>query len=126
MKNVSRRLRAAKLAALLVAALGMGACAKNPAQDSGLAANASAAVPGSQQDFVVNVGDRVFFDSDSSELTPQSPIALMEYAHGLQLLDAAAHRVKVLELYQRAAACRPLDAVDQLDCKRARRELAAL
>lgn len=62
----------------------------------------------------------------ASELTPQSPIALMEYAHGLRLLDAAAHQHQILELYQRAAACRPLDAVDQLDCKQARRELAAL
>jgi tetratricopeptide (TPR) repeat protein len=62
----------------------------------------------------------------ASGLTPQSPIALMEYAHGLQLLDAGAHRDKIVDLYQRAAACRPLDAVDQLDCKRARRELAAL
>lgn len=60
------------------------------------------------------------------ELTPQSPIALMEYAHGLRLIDAAAHSRKILELYQRAAACRPLDAVDRLDCKRARGELAAL
>ena len=30
---------------------------------------AGAATPGSQQDFVVNVGDRVFFETDSSELT---------------------------------------------------------
>jgi tetratricopeptide (TPR) repeat protein len=60
------------------------------------------------------------------ELTPHSPIALMEYAHGLRLLDAGAHRREVLDLYQRAAACRPLDTVDQLDCKRAREELAAL
>ena len=28
-----------------------------------------AAVPGSQQDFVVNVGDRVFFQEDQSDLT---------------------------------------------------------
>ena len=28
---------------------------------------ASAATPGSQQDFVVNVGDRVFFESDQTE-----------------------------------------------------------
>ena len=31
---------------------------------------ASAATPGSQQDFVVNVGDRVFFESDQTDLTP--------------------------------------------------------
>ena len=32
-------------------------------------ASAGAAAPGSQQDFVVNVGDRVFFESDSTELS---------------------------------------------------------
>ena len=83
MTNVSRGFRAAKLAALLVAALGMGACAKNPVQDGALA-NASAAVPGSQQDFVVNVGDRVFFESDSSELTPQSQATLDKQAQWLR------------------------------------------
>jgi peptidoglycan-associated lipoprotein len=31
-----------------------------------------AAAPGSQQDFVVNVGDRVFFQTDSAELTTQA------------------------------------------------------
>jgi len=65
--------RALRLAAMLVAALSIGACAKNPLNPGDPAlANASAAVPGSQQDFVVNVGDRVFFESDSSELSPQA------------------------------------------------------
>ena len=72
--------RAVKLAVMLVVALSIGACAKNPLnsdeQNPGLA-NASAATPGSQQDFVVNVGDRVFFESDSSELTPQSVATLL-------------------------------------------------
>jgi peptidoglycan-associated lipoprotein len=35
-----------------------------------------AATPGSQQDFVVNVGDRVFFETDSSELTDQARATL--------------------------------------------------
>ena len=30
------------------------------------------ATPGSQQDFVVNVGDRVFFESDQTDLSPQA------------------------------------------------------
>ena len=30
----------------------------------------ASATPGSQQDFVVNVGDRVFFETDSTDLTP--------------------------------------------------------
>jgi len=37
----------------------------NSAGDLGL----NSAVPGSQQDFTVNVGDRVFFETDSSSLT---------------------------------------------------------
>jgi|SRR5437879_5423842 peptidoglycan-associated lipoprotein len=85
MTDVSRNVRAAKMAALFAAALAMGACAKNPAnQDVGGLANASAATPGSQQDFVVNVGDRVFFNSDSSELTPQSIATLDKQAQWLR------------------------------------------
>jgi peptidoglycan-associated lipoprotein len=85
MTNVSRNFRAAKVAALIIAALAMGACAKNPANEVGaLGANASAATPGSQQDFVVNVGDRVFFNSDSSELTPQSVATLDKQAQWLR------------------------------------------
>ena len=47
-------------------------------------AGAGNAPPGSQQDFVVNVGDRVFFESDSSELTPQSIATLDKQAQWLQ------------------------------------------
>jgi peptidoglycan-associated lipoprotein len=45
---------------------------------------ANAATPGSQQDFVVNVGDRVFFESDSSELTEQSRGTLEKQAQWLR------------------------------------------
>ena len=77
--------QSARLAALLVAALSVGACARNPTADqSAAAAHASAAVPGSQQDFVVNVGDRVFFESDSSELTQQSIGVLERQAQWLR------------------------------------------
>jgi peptidoglycan-associated lipoprotein len=76
--------RAARLAALVVAALSIGACAKNPAEQNGALANASAATPGSQQDFVVNVGDRVFFETDSSELTPRSIATLEKQAQWLR------------------------------------------
>jgi len=59
--------------AVVVAALALGACAKNPTDldslnGSGAGGAAGSARPGSTQDFVVNVGDRVFFDSDSSEI----------------------------------------------------------
>ena len=45
---------------------------------------ASAATPGSQQDFVVNVGDRVFFESDQTDLTPQAIATLEKQAQWLQ------------------------------------------
>src|SRR5207237_9047556 len=71
------------LVALLIAALAIGACSKNPL-DYPAAASASAAVPGSQQDFVVNVGDRVFFENDSSELSSQAVATLEKQAQWLR------------------------------------------
>ncbi|HEU5017130.1 MAG TPA: peptidoglycan-associated lipoprotein Pal [Pseudolabrys sp.] len=75
MTNLKQTLRGARLVAALAAALAMAACANN--QANGPQANvAGAAVPGSQQDFVVNVGDRVFFDTDSSGLSAQARATL--------------------------------------------------
>ena len=81
MKNQMRILQGLKLAAVLAVALTMGACAnKNVGPD----AMASAAAPGSQQDFVVNVGDRVFFESDQTDLSPQAIATLEKQAQWLQ------------------------------------------
>ena len=41
-------------------------------------------MPGSQQDFVVNVGDRVFFETDQTTLTPQAVAILEKQAQWLQ------------------------------------------
>ncbi|MBX9757196.1 MAG: peptidoglycan-associated lipoprotein Pal [Beijerinckiaceae bacterium] len=71
--------RAIRLAAALTAALAIAACSKTPDPNAagGLGAGgAGAAVPGSQQDFVVNVGDRVFFETDSTDLTSQAQATL--------------------------------------------------
>jgi peptidoglycan-associated lipoprotein len=77
----SNTIRCAKFAAVVVmAALAIVGCAKPPDQTAGMGA---AATPGSQQDFVVNVGDRVFFETDSSELTPQSVATLDKQAQWL-------------------------------------------
>ena len=89
MVNLNTCWRAARFAGLLIAALSMAACAKNPLNPNGDAnspygANASAATPGSQQDFVVNVGDRVFFETDSTELTPQAVATLEKQAQWLR------------------------------------------
>jgi peptidoglycan-associated lipoprotein len=72
-------IRAAKFAGAIAVALSMAACANTPNQ-TGLA---GAAVPGSQQDFVVNVGDRVFFESDQTDLTPQGRATLDKQAQWL-------------------------------------------
>ncbi len=79
--------RSLKIVAALSVALAMGACSKNPNEDGangGLGGmGAGAASPGSQQDFVVNVGDRVFFESDSTELTSVAQATLDKQARWL-------------------------------------------
>lgn len=59
------------------------------------------------------------------KLAPYSPIALMEYAHGLLLLDARANRNQAGQLYAQAAALEPADAMEKLDVARARRGIEA-
>jgi peptidoglycan-associated lipoprotein len=81
---VVRVVRAAKLAGFLALALAAAACANRPNDPQ---AGAGSATPGSQQDFVVNVGDRVFFESDSSELTSQSIATLEKQAQWLQIYN---------------------------------------
>jgi len=82
MIDLRKTLRIARVAAVLAAALAISACANKPGDDA--QANAAGqATPGSQQDFVVNVGDRVFFETDSSELTTQSRSTLDKQAQWL-------------------------------------------
>ena len=59
---VGNVIRAAKFAGFLALALAAAGCANRP---NDVGAGAGSAAPGSQQDFVVNVGDRVFFENDS-------------------------------------------------------------
>jgi hypothetical protein len=56
----------------------------------------------------------------ASHLAPTSPIVQMEHANGLLLLDADRYRSQAHVLYERAAACRPLDAMEALDVECAR------
>ena len=87
--------RAMKFAAMVVAGLSLAACSTNPNQMQGANAGlAGSAAPGSAQDFVVNVGDRVFFESDSSELTPQSVAILDKQAQWLQQYNRYAFTVE--------------------------------
>ena len=85
-------LRAAKLAVALTAALAIAGCAKNAADEAAGGANqfgaagygrGGANTPGSAQDFVVNVGDRVFFETDSTDLTSTAQATLDKQAEWL-------------------------------------------
>lgn len=57
------------------------------------------------------------------ELNPGAPIAHIEFAQGLLLLDERKHRQEAAKAYERAAACKPADAMEQIDVERARRGL---
>lgn len=59
--------RGTRIAFAVAAALSLAACANTQDQN----AQAGRATPGSAQDFIVNVGDRVLFTVDSSEVTPE-------------------------------------------------------
>jgi peptidoglycan-associated lipoprotein len=83
--------RGFKLAAALAVGLALAACASNP---NTAAVGAGAAPAGSQQDFVVNVGDRVFFETDSSELTPQARATLDKQSQWLQMYNRYAFTVE--------------------------------
>ena len=82
MTSMLRKFRGAGVVAALIAGLALSACANKQANDS--LASAGVAAPGSQQDFVVNVGDRVFFETDSTELTATSRGTLDKQAQWLQ------------------------------------------
>jgi peptidoglycan-associated lipoprotein len=81
MPSAVRLIRSARIAIVIVAALAMAACANKPNELGGTFGGT--ATPGSQQDFQVNVGDRVFFESDSSDLTLQSRATLDKQAQWL-------------------------------------------
>jgi peptidoglycan-associated lipoprotein len=94
MNQKMRILQGLKLAAVLAVALSMGACAnKNPLGGAD-GSMASAATPGSQQDFVVNVGDRVFFESDQTDLSPQAIATLEKQAQWLQQYNRYAFTIE--------------------------------
>ena len=76
---------------LLAGVLLLAACASDNTDKGGAAgagANATPTTtsvqPGSQQDFVQNVGDRVFFDFDKSDIKPEGRTVLQRQADWLK------------------------------------------
>ncbi len=78
--NIANAIRGAKFVIVIMAVLAIAACAK---KDDQSAMGGASAAPGSQQDFVVNVGDRVFFDTNSSDLSDQARATLDKQAQWL-------------------------------------------
>ncbi len=93
----------ARVAAVLCVGLAIAACAKTPGEEGlaglggaggygagqggdgyGRGGGRGAGVPGSPEDFAQNVGDRVFFESDSTDLTPKSQATLDRQVAWLQ------------------------------------------
>ena len=82
------------VAVALTAAMALAGCAKNPADDlaDSLAGGAGGrngrggierggvGAPGSKQEFASSIGDRVFFDSDSTELSSEAQATLDKQA----------------------------------------------
>jgi peptidoglycan-associated lipoprotein len=79
--------RGVSLALVLTLALTAAACANKPGAGGAGGAGGYGAggpsTPGSQQDFVVNVGDRVFFESDQTDLTSVAQETLNKQAQWL-------------------------------------------
>jgi len=57
------------------------------------------------------------------KLNPGSAIAHMEYANGLLMLHGKSKQKQAVELYRKAAACKPADAMERLDVEQAKAEL---
>jgi peptidoglycan-associated lipoprotein len=90
-----------KLLSVLSALLLLAACSSDPEQgaeqtgggqvaQSGRTDTSASVKPGSVQDFVVNVGDRVFFDFDRSDLKPDALATLDKQAEWLMKYSTVA------------------------------------
>jgi peptidoglycan-associated lipoprotein len=80
-----RRMAGFKIAAAACCFLALAACSKKntPDLEAG-AGGAGQARPGSEQDFATNVGDRIYFIVDQSNLTPEGQDTLTKQAQWLQ------------------------------------------
>ena len=80
-----RRLASFKIAAACCCFLALAACSKKntPDLEAGTG-GVGQARPGSEQDFATNVGDRIYFIVDQSDLTPEGQEILTKQAQWLQ------------------------------------------
>jgi len=86
MRPVTPLLAVLRAAALVVLVVAVAACSRNGAGGAGTGVGnlgPGGGAPGSQQEFLVTVGDRVFFETDSSNLTPTALATLDKQAQWL-------------------------------------------
>lgn len=57
------------------------------------------------------------------QLNPTSVIAMIEYANGMVMLEGDKRMKEATQLYEKAAACQPMDAAERLDVEMAKAEL---
>lgn len=85
--QVCKMVSAWKFAAVVAAGIALAACASNQQlgpESAKLNANAGVpATPGTRRDFSQNVGDIVYFSTDSSDLTPEAEQTLVKQARWL-------------------------------------------
>jgi peptidoglycan-associated lipoprotein len=77
--------RATRLFAVLLVGALAAACANNEnAPSSQLTGRDGSVTPGTHRDFAVNVGDIVYFTTDSTDLTPEASTILQKQSQWLQ------------------------------------------
>ena len=78
------RIGGLKIAAVMCCFLALAACSKKNTPDLEAGGGAGQVSPGSQQDFSVNVGDRIYFLVDQTTLTPEATETLRRQAEWLK------------------------------------------
>jgi peptidoglycan-associated lipoprotein len=71
------------IAIAMIAMLAISGCASKKVPNNPADLGLNAATPGSMQDFTVNVGDRIFFDTDSSVIRADAQATLAKQAQWL-------------------------------------------
>jgi peptidoglycan-associated lipoprotein len=86
MQRWSWRREATRIAAAVVVALAIAGCTNTPKPDGEFASGRgnAPATPGSSRDFAVNVGDIVYFSTDSVDLSTEAQQTLGNQARWLQ------------------------------------------
>ena len=85
MATTNQFTRAMRLFAILLVGALATACANNENQPSSqLTGRDGSVTPGSHRDFSVNVGDIVYFTTDSTDLTPEATATLQKQSQWLQ------------------------------------------